>query len=333
MNILVCSAGKHVELIMNIKQTLAGQSKVIATAHKEYIPALYAADRGYIVSDVTSADYIDEILHICEKEEIGVVLTMLDVETKVLAAARKRFEERNIMLLVPEEETAEICFDKYKMFKHLQACNIKTIATYSCFDTFKMDYDAEKICFPVFVKPNTGRGSVGARKIFCLEELKNVMEKESDLIIQEFINGEDIDIDIYVDTILKKPVSIFCKSKIESKIGGTSKSVSFIDKNLIIYAESVLNTLDFYGPLDMEVFKVGTEYYLTEINPRFSAAYVQAYSCGVDFVKLICNNYAGIANETTYPDYKAGNIMIKYESHLSLDEEDKNRVFFSGDKQ
>lgn len=321
MNILICSCGKHVELVLNIKKSLDENSKIITTAHQKLIPALYAGDRGYVVSDVMSDGYIEEILDICDKEEIGIVLTMLDVETKILSKNRKEFEKRDILLLVPSEKTSEICFDKYMMFCHLRENGIKTINTYKDMESFILAFDKKEIEFPVFVKPNTGRGSVGARRVDSIDELKEIMSSENDLIIQELMRGEDIDVDVYVDAISKKAISIFSKRKIESKIGGTSKSVSFIDMKLEKYVHKLVDTLEFNGPIDIEVFKVDDEYYLTEVNPRFSAAYVQAYSCGVDFVKFMYNNYMKKENDTNVSEYCEGNVMIKYESHLSLSDE------------
>lgn len=321
MNILVCSAGKHVELIKCMKKSLSLDSKVITTANKRYIPALYAADRGYIVSDVHADNYVDEILKICDIEHINVVTTMLDVETLILARAKKQFEDKGILLLGPDYETARLCFDKYAMYNHLRNKRIETMLTYRTFEEFYTGYLKQEIQLPVFVKPISGRGSVDAEKVDSLEQLRRLTQHDPNLIIQEYIYGEDIDIDVYVDIYSKKPITIFAKKKIESKIGGTSKAVSFFDETLNEYIEKVIATFDFSGPLDLEILKKNGKYYFTEINPRFSAAYVHAYACGVDFIKLILNNYNGKENKRQIGEYKTGNVMIKYDTLLNLNQD------------
>lgn len=59
------------------------------------------------------------------------------------------------------------------------------------------DYEEGEISFPVFVKPRTGSGSVGARKIDTPELLKQVTEQDESLIIQELMTGQDLDADVY----------------------------------------------------------------------------------------------------------------------------------------
>ena len=56
-----------------------------------------------------------------------------------------------------------------------------------------------------------------------------VGEGNFDYIIQELMTGGDCNADVYVDCISHKPVSVFSKSKIETRIGGASKTISFKD--------------------------------------------------------------------------------------------------------
>ena len=45
----------------------------------------------------------------------------------------------------------------------------------------------------------------------------------------------DCDADVYVDTISHKPVAAFSKKKIETRIGGASKTISFKDPKLFSF--------------------------------------------------------------------------------------------------
>ncbi|MDE8033235.1 ATP-grasp domain-containing protein [Erysipelothrix rhusiopathiae] len=312
MNILFCSVGRRGELVKDFKQTMKNLGKIIATDCSEYAPAIYLADKYYITSRIDDENYIEELIDICKKEDIKAVMTFIDPEIEILTKNRAIFKEAGVEVLHPEYETAKICFDKYIFAKHLEANNISTVKTYGDIEEFLENKD--NVDFPVFVKPRTGSGSVGARKIYNLEELEAAYFDDHSLIIQELMDEEDVDVDVYVDTHSRELVSFFSKRKIETRIGGASKTISFIDKNIEPLLEALVNCLDFYGPMDVDLFYKNGTYYISEINPRFGGAYLHAYGAGVDFVKFIINNLEGKENSKSFYQYEEGVLMMMYDS-------------------
>ncbi len=321
LNLLFCSAGKHGRIITYIKESLKDQVKIVATSNNRYIPALYCADKSYILPDVKSETYLQKLLEICEKENINAITTMLDVETEILSKNRNIFESKGIMVFVPYYETAKVCFDKYEMYKAFIAKGIKTILTYDNINDFEEGRKLGKIDFPVFVKPRKGRGSVGARKIENIAKLLEAYNDDNSLIIQEYICGDDIDVDVYVDAISKQPSAIFSKRKLMVSIGGTIQSISFIDKTLNEVVKNICAKFDFCGPIDMEFFKNNDSYILTEINPRFGAAVIHAFGCKVDFAKFMYNNINNIENKNEIGLYSEDVIMMKYDSAIIIDKD------------
>ena len=145
--------------------------------------------------------------------------------------------------------------------------------------------------------------------------LEKAMIEDSSLIIQELMSDAlDIDADIYVDAISNQAVSLFSKKKLETKIGGASKTISFKDDKLNQFASEALKVFKFNGPIDMDFWYRDGEYYLSEVNPRFGGGYLHAYGAGVDFVKLIENNVNGIENEPCFGNYEEDVVMMMYDS-------------------
>lgn len=312
-NILFCSAGRRCKLIKDFKETIGDTGITVVAENSIYSPARYVADKSYTVPKITAPDYIDNIIEICRKEDIKVILTLIDPEIEILAKNKARFEEMGILVMCPSEKSAKICFDKYEMYKYLRRNNIPTTLTYGSLEEFEKALNEQKISFPVFVKPRTGSGSVGARKISNIDDLRSAMKEDETLIIQEFMAGIDLDADVYVDMISKKAVSMFSKKKIETRIGGANKTISFKDEKLFELIKKIVNIFEFNGTVDMDFFYKDGQYFLSEINPRFGGAYLHAYGAGVNFPKLIVNNISGIANEENIGNYEDNIMMLMYD--------------------
>lgn len=314
MNILFCSVGRRGELVKDFKRSMSQSGKVVATDCSPYAPALYFADSSYIVPRVEDPSYISIILEICCKESIDAITTFIDPEIAVLSQHRKDFEAIGALPLLPYEETARLCFDKYEMYKHLVANGIPTVPTYGDIGSFEEALRGGKISFPVFVKPRCGSGSVGARRIDSIGALKTALADDPTLIIQELVVGEDVDADVYIDAISHELVSVFTKRKLSMTIGGANKTVSFKDGAFFEAISKAVKVLDLCGPSDIDFFIRDGRYLLSEVNPRFGGAYLHAYGAGVDFVKLIENNVSRKSNEPAIGHYDDGVVMMMYDS-------------------
>lgn len=314
MNVLFCSAGRRGELVRDFKRSMEPGGRVVATDSSPYAPAIYLADARYIVPRIDDPCYLDRILEICRIEAIDAVTTFIDPEIEVLARNRARFEEMDVQVLAPYEGTAHLCFDKFEMYRHLVANGISTVLTFGDLASFEEAQAKGEIDFPVFVKPRTGSGSVGARRVGTMAELEAAWAADPTLIAQELMEAGDVDTDVYVDTVSHKLVSAFTKRKISTTIGGANKTVSFKDERFFEAIRRAVGVLELNGPADMDFFCRDGEYLLSEVNPRFGGAYLHAYGAGVDFVKMIENNVHGVANEPVFGDYEDGIVMMMFDS-------------------
>ena len=76
MNILIMSAGRRVELINLFKETAQNlniNSKIIAADISNTAPAIYFADKFYLIPRIGEEKYIDSIIDICIKENIKLI--------------------------------------------------------------------------------------------------------------------------------------------------------------------------------------------------------------------------------------------------------------------
>ena len=131
-------------------------------------------------------------------------------------------------------------------------------------------------------------------------------------MIQEFLDGQEIGADVYIDMVSHEVVSIFTKKKLKMRAGETDKAVSFQDEKLFALIEQFVKVAGYNGQIDIDIFDVNGEYYISEVNPRFGGGYPHAFESGADHMKLIVNNLEGKANECVIGQYENGTYMMKY---------------------
>lgn len=312
MNILITSAGTRNKVVQYFKNEFREIGKVIATDMNDLAPAIYEADNYYLVPRIDAPNYIDKLLEICKKEKIDCLFALIDPELSLIAKNKDRFLEIGVKPLISNYDAVELAFDKYAMFKYLNSNGYKCAKSYIDKAEFYKDLESGKISFPVFVKPYKGSASININKVSSKEEINTLFDVYDDLLIQEFLDGQEIGADVYVDPISKKVVSIFTKEKIKMRAGETDKARSFKDEKLFDLITDLVEKIGYEYVIDMDIFKVGNDYYISEINPRFGGGYPHAYECGINFPRLIINSMNGKKNKNEIGNYEENIYMMKY---------------------
>ena len=312
MNFLILAAGTRNKVVQYFKKTFDGVGKVIATDANILGPAIYDADKYYIVPPITEPGYIDIILDICKKEQISGVLSLIDPELSLLAANEDKFKAVGTTIIGSSYDLCEMALDKMQMYEWLKAHGYNCARSWMDKEDFYKAVRAGEVSYPVFVKPCRGSASISISKVYDKETVDLLFTHEDDLMIQEFLNGQEIGADVYIDLISGEVVSIFTKKKIKMRAGETDKAVSFKDENLLALIEKFVTEAGYRGQIDIDIFDIDGKYYISEVNPRFGGGYPHAYESGCDHMKLILNNLQGVANEKNIGAYDEGIYMMKY---------------------
>ncbi len=311
-NILILAAGTRNKIVQYFKKTFDGVGTVVAADASELAPAIYDADKYYIVPIIDDQNYIDIILDICKKEKINGVLSLIDPELSLLAANEEKFKAVGTTVIGSSYDLCEMALDKMQMYAWLKAHGYSCAHSWMDKDKFYRAVDAGQVTYPVFVKPYRGSASVSISKVYDRETAELLFAHEDDLMIQEFLDGQEIGADVYIDLISGEVVSIFTKKKIKMRAGETDKAVSFKDPKLFELIEKFALEAGYCGQIDIDIFDVNGEYYISEVNPRFGGGYPHAYESGCDHMKLILNNLNGVANEKNIGTYDEDIYMMKY---------------------
>lgn len=312
MNILILSCGTRNKIVQYFKKELGNRGLVIATDCSELAPALYDADKYFVVPRMNEEGYIDEILSICKENNIKAVLSLIDPELSLLAEYKQDFLDIGTIPIISDYDVVEMCFDKYSMYKFFIQNGFKTVRSYIDKEEFYKDVEAEIINYPVFVKPVRGSASINISKVNSKEEVELLFSRFDNLMIQEFMDGTEYGADVYIDMISNEPVAIFTKEKIKMRAGETDKSVSIKDEKLFELIKEFVKKAGFKGIIDIDIFKVNGEYYISEVNPRFGGGYPHAYECDVNVPEMILNNIEGRENLDVIGRFKEDIYMMKF---------------------
>ena len=321
MNILVLSCGTRNKIIQYFKRELNGAGKVIATDMSPNAPALYEADVHYIVPRMTAPGYLDVIYDICRKEQVTGVLSLIDPELSLLAIHEEEFHALGVTVIGSFYDLCERTLDKWQMFCWLKEHGYACAESYIDRKAFYGDVRAGKINYPVFVKPIRGSASIAISKVQDQETVDLLFEHADDLMIQEYLKGQEIGADCYIDMISGELISVFTKKKLVMRAGETDKSISFKDPELFALIERFVKEAGFRGQIDIDIFECDGKYYISEVNPRFGGGYPHAYEAGANHMKYIVNNLQGKVNEPQIGEYESGVIMMKYSEIMIRREE------------
>lgn len=313
MNILLLSSGTRNKIVQYFKMALEGKGNVICTDMSNLAPSIYEADKYYTVPRMTELGYLEIILEICEKEKVDGVLSLIDPELSLLAKNKDKFAAVGTKVIGSSYELCEMSLDKYEMYKWLTSHGYKCAKSYMDKDEFFADVELGKAKYPVFVKPARGSASIAISKVYDNETVELLFKNNDGLMIQEFLDGQEIGADVYIDTLSGEVVSIFTKKKLLMRAGETDKALSFKDEKLFELIKEFVLEVGYKGQIDVDIFEVNGEYYISEVNPRFGGGYPHAYESGADHMKLIVNNLEGKVNESVVGEnYEVGTYMMKY---------------------
>lgn len=312
INILILSCGTRNKIVQYFKKELEGKGKVIATDCSSLAPALYEADKYFVVPRIDTDGYLEYILSICIENKIKAVFSLIDPEISLIAKNKENFLEIGCLPIIPDYETVEMCFDKYKMYQFLEANNFKTAKSYVDKEEFYKDLGNGTVKFPVFVKPYDGSASLNINKVTSREEIENLFRRHDNLMIQEYMNGTEYGVDVYIDMISDETIEIFIKEKLKMRAGETDKSISIKDEKLFLLIEKFVEKAELKGIIDIDVFKINNEYYISEVNPRFGGGYPHAHECGMNVPKMMLNNIQTKRNMKEIGKYPEEVQMLKY---------------------
>lgn len=315
INILVLSAGRRVELIKCFKQAAAELgvlSSIIAADISETAPAIYFADRHYLVPKIGSEGYIESIIDLCNKEQIALIIPTIDTELVILAENKCRIEqESNAKVLISDIKVIEICRNKIRSQLFLEENGFGVPRRIE-------DIHSDDFNFPVFIKPLDGSSSINAFQVNNQKELDFFFSYIDKPIVQEMVFGEEYTIDVFLD-FDGKIISVVPRQRIATRSGEIAKGKIIKDIKLIEDVKRLMKALKPIGHITVQCMKTEKGIQYIEINPRFGGGAPMAIKAGADSCKFLYRLLMG--EKLDYTEEYSENIMfLRFDDAIMLDE-------------
>ena len=316
-NILILSAGRRVELVQSFQKAakrLNLKSNVVAGDCSETAPAIYFADRKAILPRINEDNYIDEIINVCNREGIRLVIPTIDTDLLLLSEERERIEsESGAVVLISSTEVISICRDKINTQKFLEENEFKIPKMYS-----EEELDSGEIEFPLFIKPKSGSSSINTFKVNNIEELATYRSLIKEPIVQDFMEGKEFTVDVFLD-FDGNLITVVPRLRMATRSGEISKGKIIKDKEIIEDIKRLVEVLKPIGHITVQLMKTNKGIEYIEINPRFGGGAPMSIQSGADSCENLYRLLMG-ENLEYNENYRDNIMFFRFDNSICVDE-------------
>ena len=318
-NVLITSAGRRVSLVQYFLHAVSGVSggKVIAVDMK---PALSAAcqiaDESEAICSVTDPNYVDQLLEVCRRHDVSLVVPTIDTELLLLANLRTEWADKyNINIAISEPGFVAQCRDKRETSRLFASLGIQTPA----------ELQISSATYPRFIKPLAGSRSIDIHVVNNASEMTDVLANTSHYLHQELVDTKrfkEFTVDAYYDThgTLR---SIVPRERIEVRDGEVSKSRTHKGALVALLSKALGNLAGAYGCITLQFFvaledPAAPEILGIEINPRFGGGYPLTQQAGATYVDwLVLEPFTG-QTDGYFDGWTDNLLMLRYDAEVFL---------------
>lgn len=314
MNVLISSAGRRVALADCFRQSFAElgmPGRVVAIDATPYSPAGQVADAYHVVPRCTHPDFLSEVLGVCEREDVNLIVPTIDTELPIYAAARDEFNKRGVHVNVSSPATVEISGDKVQTYNWLASSGFP-VPRQSTPEGVLENRDGWAP--PFIVKPRDGSASVGLRLVESFKELELTCCRTEGLILQELISGSEHTVNVFVDG-QSHCLCAVPHLRMEVRGGEVSKGITVRNPGMIALVSRIAETLPgAYGAMNIQCFLTpGGGVVIIEMNVRFGGGYPLSHRAGAHMTTWLIEEAMGMKPCGPFNQWEDDLIMLRYD--------------------
>lgn len=318
--ILFTSVGRRVELIKCFRKAaekLNSDLIIYGADISDSAPALFFCDRQVLVPRIDNPNYIPELLRVCGREKINLLIPTIDTDLLLLSKHKKDFKKIGTEVLIASEDKVALSRDKRFTADYFISCGLNSPKPVD-------DYAQYEQGFPAFIKPRDGSSSINAYKINDAEELKSYASVIDGYIVQPFIDGVEYTIDAFCD-FDGNPIFITPRERVAVRSGEVLKTRMEQDDEMIEECKKLLADYKPSGAITVQLIKqkeTGKNFYI-EINPRFGGGAPLSMMAGADSAEACIRLLNGEKMEYQPKAAKNNSIYSRFDQSICVSERDE----------
>ena len=227
-----------------------------------------------VLPDVQTPGWVDDLNLLIESERIDVILPAYD---EVIYALAEQTGRLAAPVAGSPPETCRTTRFKSLTYQRLAGA-VRTPKSYAD--------PAAVASYPVFVKPDRGQGSQGARVVQTPDELRVEWNRNPGLMIHEYLPGREYTVDCFAD---RDRGLLFCRGRerIRTK-SGIVMTTQLVDRpEFMSWGKAIWQRLPLYGAWFFQVKEAASgELTLLEVGPRVAGGMALNRVLGVNFPLL-----------------------------------------------
>jgi carbamoyl-phosphate synthase large subunit len=311
--ILLSSAGRRVELIRCFRDGAAHLGIDLRVIAVDVDPAMSAAcqiaDVAIRVPRCDRAEFIDELLKICLRHGVDLIVPTIDPELEPLSAQAARFREIGVDLAIAAPEVVRLARDKLRTAHFLASRGVPAPRS-GRLDEVMADPGAWP--WPLMIKPRAGSSSVGIRILRSPDELTE-LGGSREYLAQELLQGEEYTVNLFFDAAARLRCAI-PHLRCEVRAGEVAKGITRRHPELEAIARALGETLPgARGALCFQaIVDAAGRAVVFELNARFGGGYPLAHRAGARFAQWLLEETTG-RSTSAHNHWQDGVLMLRYD--------------------
>jgi len=241
-------------------------------------------------------EFLKDVFKQAFRRKCKVIIPVYE-ETFLFAKYRDRLPD-DIRMVLPSYENILTVHNKNRLYEVARNIGLRVPETYVLSDIDRDFLLAEKLTYPVIIKPCQGGGAWGVRKIESIQDLRRILDDHElpgrlpfdRFVVQDCIIGEVVCCAMLFNKGQFRAVHSYRQIREIPIAGGTATyRESVRDNQVIENCKTLLTYLNWHGicQTDFIVDKQTGNAYLIDVNPRLYGSLLLSIRSGVDFPHML----------------------------------------------
>ena len=316
---ILAGGNDQIALIEELRRYFEGDVEIILVDMSDKVRAIPFADRFLQISTMDKA----AVLKAAQDEKIDYILTACGDQP--LSTMAYVATEMGLPTYLTEQDVRDLTNKRYMKEKMVQSGipTAKHIYIDKTWDGKLPDFE-----YPLVVKPVDSNGSKGVKKVFASDDLEKSLKEafqyslSGDVIIEEFKQGEELSVDVYVEGTTAKLLSITASKKIkENKDSFTiiqsyyPAPTDYKEERVLEICQKIADAWHLHDtPLLVQMIQKADSYNVLEFSARMGGGskyrLIQVLS-GVDIMKVYVEMVMG-KKPHVEPQKQYNNAIMSY---------------------